>query len=375
MMTHRIDRDRQRFHDIVKGKIRENLKDYITNEEIIGSKNGRKVKVPMPQIRIPRFTYGSNKGGIGAGPGEVGDVLGDGPPQKGPSQGQEPTEEEGEHKLELEMDVEDLASILREKLQLPRIEPRGDSSTTVDKYTYDNISRQGPPGLRHFRRSYKEAMKRTIASGKYDPKNPVVIPQKDDWRYKSFNVERKPEFSAVMIYMMDVSGSMDDAKKKLVRSAAFWLDSWIEAHYQNVEKVFLLHDIRAWETDEEDFFQTSTSGGTRASSVYQLCLDVVKDRYPLSDWNVYPFHFSDGDNWESDNEKSINIISELLGLCNQFCYAEVNPSDWAYSGWVKLQSLYETFDQGLIAENVALAKVEGKEDILTMLKSFLGAGR
>lgn len=372
-MTHRIHKDQQRFHDIVKRKIREDLKKYISHEDMIASKNGRKVRVPMPQIRIPRFTYGQKEGGIGIGDGEVGDVIGK-PllPGEG-GDGPEPGDVARDHGLEVELDVDDLAAILGEELKLPRIEPRGSRDTTVERYKYNNISRQGPPGLRHLRRSYKEALKRTITSGSYDPNNPVIIPRQEDWRYKSFSVERRPDHNAAIIYMLDASGSMDEYKKRIVRTAAFWLDAWIQSNYKNVERVFLLHDIKAWEVSEKDFYTTKTTGGTRASCVYELGLQVAKDRFPINEWNVYPFHFSDGDNWENDNKVAVNVITDLLGHCNQFCYGQVAAQDTA--AWYKMKTLHELFTESVIAENLISTKVDSKAEILPMLKTFLGAGR
>ncbi len=375
-MTHNIDKDQQRFRDIVKSKIRKDLKKYISNQDMIASKNGRKVRVPMPQIKIPKFTYGRNKGGIGMGDGEIGDAIGKPIPGLG-GDGLQPGDVEKEHGFEVELDIDDLAAILSEELSLPRIEPRGDSDASVERYKYNSISRQGPPGLRHLRRSYTEALKRTIISGTYDPTNPVVIPCQEDWRYKSFRVEKRPAYNAAMIYMLDVSGSMDEYKKKIVRSAAFWLDAWIQSNYKRVERVFILHDIQAWEAKEKDFYLTKTSGGTRASCAYELCLKIAQKRFPITEWNVYPFHFTDGDNWPTDNDVAIKVMTELLGHCNQFCYGEVNPTEEEESvtSWYTVKTLHEVFTEGLIAENLVTTKVKSIDGILPMLKEFLGAGR
>jgi uncharacterized sporulation protein YeaH/YhbH (DUF444 family) len=75
---------------------------------------------------------------------------------------------------------------------------------------------------------------------------------------------------------------------------------------------------------EDEFFTKGESGGTICSSAYQLALELVNKRYPTERFNVYPFHFSDGDNLSSDNEKCVRIIRELTALCNIFGYGEVN---------------------------------------------------
>ena len=122
-MSQKIDQDHRRFREIVRGKIKQNLRKYITQGEMIGKRGKDFVSIPLPQIDIPRFRYGQKQqGGVGQGDGEVGDVLGQGEPQPGSGQaGDRP----GDHLLEVEVTMEELAQILGEELKLPRIEPKG----------------------------------------------------------------------------------------------------------------------------------------------------------------------------------------------------------------------------------------------------------
>src|SRR4051812_24934942 len=123
-MALRIDPDHRRFRDIVRGKIKQNLKKYVSNGELLGRKGKDKVSIPLPQINLPRFRYGGGggKGGVGQGEGQVGDTVGQGDPsQEGAGKaGQNP----GEHVVEVEVSLDELAQILGEELQLPRIEPK-----------------------------------------------------------------------------------------------------------------------------------------------------------------------------------------------------------------------------------------------------------
>lgn len=356
-----IDRDLGRFRDIVKGRVRKDLRKYMSSGELVGRKGKDLVSIPLPQIGIPRLRYGKNEGGIGQGEGEQGDEAG---------QGQQAGDAAGEHMLEVELTVEELAEILGEELELPRIEPRGHADATTQTTRYKGISRVGPQSLRHLKRTYREALKRSIAGGGFDPKRPIIIPIKEDTRYRTFSVEKKPRSAAVLIYMMDVSGSMGKEQKEIVRSQAFWIDAWLRHNYDDVETRFIIHDASAREVDRDTFFRTRESGGTLISSAFKLCLELLQD-YPIADWNVYPFHFSDGDNWsQSDTRLCLQLMrDELLPRSNQFSYAQV---DSQYGSGQFLKDLTEAFAQD---ERVALSRVTSRDGIMDSIKQLLGRGR
>ena len=101
---------------------------------------------------------------------------------------------------------------------------------------------------------------------------------------------------AVIIYMMDVSGSITDEQKEIVRMEAFWIDTWIKAHYQGIATVYIIHEAAAQEVDEHTFYHMRESGGTRISSAYELAEHIISKRSPPAQWSIYAFHFSDGDN-------------------------------------------------------------------------------
>jgi sporulation protein YhbH len=367
-------RDHARFRQIVRGKIKQDLKKYITHSEMFGRKGKDTVTIPMPQIDIPRFRYGSNQGGVGQGEGEVGDpVPGQGDPnQEGEGGGKKAGQDSGEHDLEVEFTLEELAEILGEQLSLPKIEPRGQKTlkSKVDKYTA--IASQGPNSLRHFKRTFKEALKRQIASGVYDPENPIVVPIKKDMRYRSWKADVKHENSAVIIYMMDVSGSMGDEQKEIVRTEAFWINTWLKSQYKGVETRYIIHDATAKEVDEDTFFRTRESGGTLISSAYKLCEQIINKDYPPSDWNIYPFHFSDGDNWSNEDTKvCIDLMKDsLLPKVNAFCYGQV---DSRYGSGQFYKDLTEAF--GAEDDTVILSRIENKDGVLQSIKDFLGRGK
>lgn len=369
-MMYNIQRDHARFRNIVKGKIKEDLKKYVTHGEMIARKGKDMVTVPMPQIEIPHFRFGEReKGGVGQGEGNPGDPIGQGEPQPGEGEaGNAP----GEHELEVDLTLQELAEILGEELQLPKIEPRGHKTVKSKTEKYTGIANVGPNSLRHFKRTFKEALKRQIASGTYNAERPVIIPIKKDLRFRSWKTDVRHENNAVIIYMMDVSGSMGDEQKEIVRTEAFWIDTWLRSQYKGIETRYIIHDATAREVDEQTFFKTRESGGTLISSAYKLCEKLIDTDYPPSDWNIYPFHFSDGDNWSGEDTRLCMDILEktLLPAVNMFCYGQVESR---YGSGQFFKDLKEHF--GDDHDSVTLSKIENKEGILHSIKEFLGKGK
>jgi uncharacterized sporulation protein YeaH/YhbH (DUF444 family) len=366
-----IKRDHNRFRDIVRGKIRGNLKKFISHGEMITRRGSDRVSIPVPQIDLPRFTFGSNKGqGVGQGEGKPGDPA-NGQPQDGePGQGQA-GQGEGQHDLEVDVTIEELAQMLGEELALPNILPKGSKEVTAKSNKYTSIHTEGPKSLRHFKRTYKEALKRQISSGVYDPNNPIVVPIKADHRYRGWAETPRPQTNAVIVYMMDVSGSMGDEQKEIVRTEAFWIDTWLRSQYQGIHRRYIIHDASAREVDEDTFYKTRESGGTLISSAYRLCLDMIHKDYPSAEWNIYPFHFSDGDNWSSEDTKiCLDLVqTDLLPIVNQFSYGQVESR---YGSGQFFKDVLERFASN---EQVVATRVSDKDGIYDSIKTFLGGGR
>src|SRR5262249_19151425 len=150
-----------------------------------GKTGGELVSIPMPQIDIPEFRYGTkNSGGVGQGPGDVGTPIGRSGDQDGTGQaGDAP----GHHILEAELTLTDRPRILGQGLARPRMEPKGRANITEEKDKSTGIRQAGPESLRHFKRTYKKALKRQIASNTYNPNDPLVIPVREDKLYRSWN--------------------------------------------------------------------------------------------------------------------------------------------------------------------------------------------
>jgi sporulation protein YhbH len=369
MCAMKIQRDATRFRQIVRGKIRENLKRYVNHSEMIGRKGRNIVSIPVPQLDVPHFRYGKNgSGGVGQGEGEVGQPLGPGQDDGGAGEaGSDP----GRHVLEVELSLEELAEMLGQELALPRIQPKGQSNLEEEKSRYDSIRRTGPESLKHFKRTYVQALKRQIITGTYDHVQPRIIPIGEDKRYRSWTTTKIPQASAVIVYIMDVSGSMTDEQKEVVRTEAFWIDTWLKSQYQGLERRYIVHDAAAREVDEHTFFHLRESGGTRISSAYRVADQLLEKHFPASEWNIYIFQFSDGDNWGEDNRHSLEILRQrLLPVCNLFCYGQVESP---YGSGEFIKHLETSFPE--TEEKLILSEIKNKEGIYESIRKFLGTGK
>jgi sporulation protein YhbH len=363
-MTIPIEQDSRRFRQIVRGKVRQNLRQYISNGELIGRRGKDLVSIPIPEIQLPYFRFGGKGKGVSQGDGDVGTPIGtDGDGAGGSKAGDQP----GTHILEVELTMEELAQILGEELALPRIQPKSKNNVEGQIIRYTGMRRVGPEGLRYFKRTYREALKRQLASGTYNRENPAIIPIRDDKRYRSWKEYPRPDSNAVILYMMDVSGSMSDRKKELVRLTAFWIDTWLQAHYKNVITRYIVHDTNAYEVDSQTFYTLRESGGTRISSAYDMCHKIICNDFNPDAWNLYAFHFSDGENFDSeDDQHCLRLLEEdLLPKLNQFCYGQVR----SYQGQQFIDTLEKIED-----EKMTSAKINEDDDIYTAIKIFLGKG-
>jgi uncharacterized sporulation protein YeaH/YhbH (DUF444 family) len=360
MVLHRIDRDVKRFKQIVRGVVKKDFRKYLTQGELIGRQGKHIVSIPLPQIEIPKFRFGwKEAGGVGQGEGDNGDPVGG-------EAGLEP----GEHILEVEVGLDELAAILGEELELPRIQPKGRRTIPLEKVRYSNIRRVGPESLRHFKRTFREALKRQMAMGVYDPLNPRIIPIREDRRYRSWHMREVPESNAVVVFCMDVSGSMGDQQKEIVRITAFWIDTWLRSQYKSLEKVYVVHEAFAKEVDEHTFYHLRESGGTKISTAYEVINQVVDSRFPSDSWNIYIFHFSDGENGDArDTSLCMDMLrKDMIPKLNLFCFGQVRSS---YGGGRFKTDIEDAFPG---EEKIITSEIRDKDEIYDAIKRFLGKG-
>ncbi len=313
--------DQERHREKVKEAIKNNLGDIISEEGIILTDGKKTIKVPIKSLQEYHFRYDFNKQkhtGQGNGKSKVGDVLGreaSGGPGKGPGAGEEP----GMDYYEAEVSFEELADMLFHDLELPNLDPKKTPLIANDDIEFNDVRKQGIMSNIDKKRTIFEAIKRNAIAGK----EPLARITPDDLRFKTWDIKERYQSSAVVLAMMDTSGSMGNFEKYIARTFFFWMVQFLRSKYSNVVIHFLAHHTEAKEVEEQEFFTKGESGGTRCSSVYRLALDIIKKNYSPADYNIYPFHFTDGDNIASDNDNCVKLVGELLQVCNIFGYGEI----------------------------------------------------
>ena len=382
----RSARDRERHRRKIRDSIRDNIADIIAEESIIGREKDKIIKVPIRSIKEYRFVYGENTPGVAQGKGETkpGDVVQKGDPGQPDATG-EAGNTPGIDAMETDVTLEELIEIMFEDLELPdlqrkalreieservakrhghrkegirpRLDKRGTARNRVRRKLAVQRARgiEGDPG--------DEATGEAKGDNKDGPRFPF---HKDDMRYHHITTDTKLQSNAVVLCIMDTSGSMGTVKKYLARSFYFLLYQFVRMKYQQVELVFIAHHTEAKEVTEEEFFHKVESGGTYISSGYQRALEIIQERYHPSLWNVYAFHCSDGDNFYSDNDRALSTAVELCDVCNLFGYGEIKPSGSAYySG-----SMLEVFNQ-IDRPNFQAIVIEKKEDLWDGFRAFM----
>ncbi|MCL5058042.1 MAG: sporulation protein YhbH [Actinobacteria bacterium] len=314
--------DRQRHREKVKEAIKKNLADIVSEESIIMSDGNKVIRVPIRSLDEYHFRFDQGKkkhAGQGDGKSSVGDVLGTDPQQSGPGKNKGAGEEPGVDYYETDISIDELAELIFEDLGLPNLDQKKKPEISSESLEFKDVRKTGISGNIDRKRTIFEVLKRNALKG-----NPGLHGiRKDDLRFKTWEKTYKYESNAVVLAMMDTSGSMGTYEKYIARSFFFWMVKFLRTKYQNVHIVFVAHHVEARETTEEEFFTKGASGGTRCSSAYKLALEIIEKRYSPQDYNIYAFHFSDGDNLATDNELCVRLVNDLLMNCNLVGYGEI----------------------------------------------------
>lgn len=383
----RSSEDRRRHKELVEESIKRNLGNIISEESIIGQSGNKKIKVPVKGIKEYSFVYGGNRKGAATGDGDEkrGDVIGD--DSDGSIYGHGGAGNiEGEDIYETEITIEELVGYLFDDLNLPDLDRKKLSRfESVKGYRKLGYQKKGIPPRLAKRRSVVEKIKRkqsykrslseirreigveavTNISDKDDTVGRFAFAE-GDLRYRRLREIRKKDFNAVVICIMDVSGSMDQTKKYMARSFYFLLYQFLRHKYSNVEVVFIAHTTTAKVVSELEFFHRGESGGTYISSGYEKALEVIEQHYNPANWNIYAFHCSDGDNWIEDNERAVEYAQKLCEKCNLFGYGEIVPGYYFAGSTVKSE-----FISNIKADNFVIVTMSRKDDIITGLKRLL----
>jgi sporulation protein YhbH len=365
--------DRRRHRQLIEKTIRENLGDILSEESIIGEGKDKKIKIPIRGLKEYQFIYGKNSPGVGSGDGSEkrGDKIGNDKGQQGKGNGKGAGNEEGEDIYETEVSIEDILNYLMEDLELPDLDKKkfseilSDNATKKSGYQRHGINPRLAKKRTVIEKKKREQGKRRALREAGMPAKIERFPFKeDDLRYYRVKQTKKREFNAVIICIMDTSGSMDTTKKYLARSFFFVLSRFIRMKYNNVEIVFISHSTTAKEVNENEFFHKVESGGTYISSGYVKALEIIEERYNPRVWNIYSFNVSDGDNWSEDNEKAINAAKELTEKCNMVGYAEIMASYYT-------AGLKEKLTKEINNKKFTAVAIKQKQDLWNALKGIL----
>jgi len=361
-------KDAARHREKIKESIQKNIADIISDASIITRKKGQIVKVPIRGLKSYRFIYkqeSSGGTGVGQGEGKKGDIIGRQPIHDGrPGQ---PGDQPGIDFLETEIDIEELIEMMLKDLGLPNLKKKAVAEAAIPKgWKFQSIEKTGVTSRLDRKRTLKEAIRRTttfvgelmrrtgepeevcrkaleIAQGDLLRAEKILreenLPEegqgfiplfREDLRYRTLEKDVEYHSNAVVLAMMDVSGSMGTMKKYLARSFFFWLVEFLRQIYKQVQIRFIAHTTEAKLVSEHEFFHKGESGGTFCHSAYDLAIHLTETEYNPARWNIYPFHFSDGEDFEP--AKTVSSARRLLQLgVNMLGYGEIQADPYSSS--------------------------------------------
>tara|TARA_R100000664_G_C2749232_1_gene136644 strand:+ start:721 stop:1899 length:1179 start_codon:yes stop_codon:yes gene_type:complete len=369
--------DRSRHKSKIKKAIRDGIHHIVSDESIIGKNGKKKIKIPVRGIKEYRFVYGNNENNKKVGSAHDKDVkrgqkIGSSRKKKQQSQEGKPGNQKGEDLYEVEITLEELSSYLFDDLKLPDLEKKRLLNIISEKYKRKGYRKHGINPRLSKKETLKNKIKRRKAAQRTsddDAEDEDFSFHKSDLRYKHIKKKSIKSSNAVIFFIMDTSGSMTKHKKFLARSFFFLLYHFIRNKYDKTDLVFISHSSEAKEVNEDDFFKKVSSGGTMISSGLEKCLEICKSRYHVDSWNIYAFHCSDGDNWPTDNEKSVSLSLKLADMCQLYSYIQTSsklPADY-WSGGGILNSY-----NSIRHKRFKTAYLEKKEDVWSEFRRLLG---
>ncbi|QAU34987.1 YeaH/YhbH family protein [Janthinobacterium sp. 17J80-10] len=416
-MVHLIDRrlqgknksaiNRERFIRRYKGQIKEAVARAVKGRSITDIESGEKISIPVKDINEPVF--GHAHGGIweNVHPGNKEYAKGDqierpkggrGGSGKGKAGN---SDETGEDDFSFELSREEFLNVFFEDLELPNLVKTQLTAVPEFKNQRAGYNVSGTPSNIHVLRSLRGALGRRIAVGGAPRKRLkeaeeelqallktaeeddlrvielrreihhlrtriLAIPFIDpfDLRYSNRIKVPKPASQAVMFCVMDVSGSMDEARKDMAKRFFILLYLFLTRAYEKIEVVFIRHHTSATEVDEQDFFHSRESGGTVVSSALHLLKDIIAERYPTNDWNAYVAQASDGDNWDSDSLTCHDLlVNAIMPMVQYYAYIEITDGP--------PQNLWEEYSQiPAVHPNFAMQKIESPADIYPVFREL-----
>ena len=399
--------NRSRFIHRFKGQIRKAVADAIARRGIRDLENGEKIGIPGRDISEPQFRIG--QGGVRdiVHPGndrfhrgdEVERPLGGG---AGQGTGQASPDGEGMDDFVFTLTRDEFLDIFFDELALPNLVKRQLARIDDYKRVRAGYTQSGVPTNINLVRTMRGAAGRRIAVGgphgtrlrhllaeldaarQETPPNDEEIVRLEreiaclrarmeaipfidpfDLRYSNRIRIPQPSTQAVMFCLMDVSGSMDEAKKQMAKRFFMLLYLFLNRNYERIEVVFIRHHTLAEEVDEDTFFHARETGGTVVSTALQLMRDIIRQRYASSAWNIYGAQASDGDNWNDDSPRCRELLADgILPSVQYFAYIEVADSE--------PQNLWREYEQLLASHpgHFAMQRIAAASDIYPVFREL-----
>jgi hypothetical protein len=397
--------NRQRFLRRFKGQIRKAVTEAVSGRKVADLERGEKISIPSKDLSEPVFHHGPGGRRSIVHPGNREFVTGDrvDRPDGGSGQGGGGGSPDGEGMDEFvfELSREEFMNYFFEDLALPDLVKKQLTAVPEVKRVRAGFVSQGNPSNLHVVRSMKQAIGRRLAmaagprealreaeealaelEAKGEGASPeadelreeitalrarvAAVPFLDTWDLRYANRADKPQPSsqAVMFCLMDVSGSMDEARKDIAKRFFMLLYLFLTRSYEKIDLVFIRHHTVAKEVDEEDFFASRETGGTVVSSALELMRDIIRERYPSAAWNIYAAQASDGDNWEDDSPRCRDLLlQDLLPAVQYYAYVEIQAehpqSLWHEYAYVKS-----------VSRQFAMQRILGLEDIYPVFREL-----
>lgn len=418
-ITHIVDRrlngknkstvNRERFLRRYRKHIKKAVSDAVGERSITDMDRGESIGIPSKDISEPVFRQG--QGGVKemVHPGNREFATGDALPRppsggegQGAGQGEASDSGEGIDEFVFQISQDEFLDFMFEDLELPNLVKKQLKEADSFKYARAGYANEGTPAKINIVRSLRGAYARRLAlSGKTREnirireqelakleqhpeehsaqimslkeelarleKRLKNIPWIDefDLKYNQYLKQPTPSTSAVMFCLMDVSGSMSQMHKDIAKRFYILLYLFLKRNYQKIEVVFIRHHTSAKEVNEEEFFYSRETGGTIVSSALKLMDEIMRDRYPTADWNIYAAQASDGDNWNDDSPLCNKLLREkILPYVQYYSYIEITPHEHQML-WHELEKLKAPF-----ADNFAMQQITEASEIYPVFREL-----
>jgi uncharacterized sporulation protein YeaH/YhbH (DUF444 family) len=357
-------RDWLRHNEKVREAVKQRVREYVTGPDVLSRAQGGTVLVPVRLLEHARFRLRDpeSQSGAGQGSGEPGQVLRPAQPESGEESGERRGGTgEGEVKFVLELKVDDFIDWLWEEMKLPELKPKQSPVAEDDDLVREGWDKRGARSRLDRRRTVKEAVKRRAVQ-----ESPVPFTD-DDLRFRQLVRRPKPATNAVVVFALDVSGSMGETERQLAKTFFFFALQGVRRQYPKVETVFIAHTVNAWEFSEEDFFHTSGTGGTACSAAFNLAYDVLHSRYDPTRYNSYVFYASDGENASDDHDAATGAVRRLVPELNYLGYVELRTSHG-----ISLQTEMSSILGEMQAAHptIGMRQVASQDDVWAALREF-----